>query len=320
MHIDGKAKVRLLRLFDGLFGACGEEEIETCGEAWQIDTEDPNKRFLYCFTHNLLRHVRSSPLFAVIQRVLAQRPGRFIDVGANLGLFSYLARQLGATPLLFEPEPCHHAFLARNRSVFGEVLPIALSDQGGAVDFYVADVQHSGANSLVMPSGGWEKSPYRASIRVQTQRFDAVMTEQEIAPADIGLVKVDVEGHEASVVRGMKVFFGHLQAAPVWCEVRGAQSNRGTNSYTEVLRFVRPFGFRPYQWKDGMLRPFAASLDTARIFEILLAHPEHHRGVAVVKPLSLADRASPGSVLSLIAVSRICSQANGKCPILNRYG
>ncbi len=50
MHIGGKAKVRLLRLFDGLFGACGEEEIEMHGEAWHIDAEDPSERFLYCFT------------------------------------------------------------------------------------------------------------------------------------------------------------------------------------------------------------------------------------------------------------------------------
>ena len=50
----------------------------------------------YGFTHNLLRHVRSTPLFAVMQRVLAQRPGRFIDVGANLGLFglaAFMAKQ-----------------------------------------------------------------------------------------------------------------------------------------------------------------------------------------------------------------------------------
>jgi len=36
----------------------------------------------------------------------------FIDVGANLGIYGFLARSVGASALLVEPEPCHFQFLS----------------------------------------------------------------------------------------------------------------------------------------------------------------------------------------------------------------
>ncbi|PSQ60745.1 MAG: hypothetical protein BRD27_04015 [Bacteroidetes bacterium QH_10_64_19] len=284
LHVDGKAKDRLLRVLDAIGAPRGIHEVRVDGDVWTVEPKDPNERFFFHFCHNLLRHVRSSPLHWVIETVFRGRDGYFVDVGANLGLYSYVAEQQGASSILFEPEPAHYRFLERNRHLFDACLPIALSDQNVELTFYVADAQHSGASSLVMPEGGWAQSPYHEQVQVDARRFDAVADERGLPLAQLDLVKIDVEGHEASVVRGMQDYLEGHETAPIWIEVRGPTSDREGGSYTTVLDLVEPFGYAPYVVEERplrtqRLRPFRDPADVTQVFELLLLHPERHDDV-----------------------------------------
>jgi FkbM family methyltransferase len=284
LHVDGKAKDRLLRVLDAIGTPHGIQEMRVEGDTWRVDLSDPNERFFYHFCHNLLYHVRSSPLYWVIDTVFRYRGGYFVDVGANLGLYGYAARKQGASAILFEPEPTHYQFLDRNSHLFDACLPVALSDQNGEVTFYVADAQHSGASSLVMPEGGWEQSPYHEQVRVDARRFDAVADERGLPLAQLDLLKIDVEGHEASVVRGMQGYLEGHEAAPIWIEVRGPASDREGGNYEAVLDLVEPFGYVPYVVEEKLfrgprLRPFRDPADVTQVFELLLLHPERHEEV-----------------------------------------
>ncbi len=115
---------------------------------------DPERLLAYVFD-NVWRCYRYSELGIYLASLNA--PGSvFVDIGANLGIYSLVAKSLGMASILVEPEPCHGSFLARNESIFGTVLQLALSDQAGELLLYY-ESGNPGATSL-FPFSGFTKA------------------------------------------------------------------------------------------------------------------------------------------------------------------
>jgi FkbM family methyltransferase len=273
VNIDGRAKMNALRILDSFFDPSGEmRQVEVADTSLEVDTSRSAERLLYYMPHNVLRHFTESALYSLIRRVFQKRSGTFIDVGANLGLYSLLARQLGAGTILFEPEPEHFSFLNRNAHCMGQIAPVALSDRCGKAAFYVGDPHHSGASSLCESRG----EIYDAMVEVDVTTFDAWVAQQNLSTGEIALVKVDVEGNEAATLRGMAGYFSRADAAPLWCEVRGPSSNRGADSYREAVALLDPFGYRPFVMNGETPQPFNSARDVRQVFDLLLLAPERH--------------------------------------------
>src|SRR5690606_14658736 len=135
--------------------------------------------------------------------VFSRGPGTFVDIGANLGLYSLLARQLGADALLFEPEPTHASLLQRDAVHVGTIAEFALGDCPGRAMLNVGDVRHSGASSLSSSAASGKDTIYAGAVEVDVHTFDAYAESAGVDLAAVRLIKVDVEGHEASTIRGM---------------------------------------------------------------------------------------------------------------------
>ncbi|MCG8457266.1 MAG: FkbM family methyltransferase [Holophagales bacterium] len=146
-----------------------------------------------------------SALHQALPRLI--EPGSVVyDVGANIGLYSVpMARATGREGRVycFEPNPVCVSYLHVNLVANGctqcEIVPLALGDRGPNVSLTV-----NFANSLV---GVIEKSPLYGTkpgqeIVVQAGTLDAVVKFFPIPAPDV--VKVDVEGAEAAVIRGME--------------------------------------------------------------------------------------------------------------------
>jgi FkbM family methyltransferase len=123
-----------------------------------------------------------------------------LDVGANLGTFSYSVRrtQGSARVIAFEPIP---ALAARIRTVFTniEVLELALSDRSAVEVFRIPYIEGRrcatrGSLGPMVDSTTWRQ------IQVRTDRLDHVVTNMALGRLD--LIKIDVEGHELQVLRG----------------------------------------------------------------------------------------------------------------------
>jgi FkbM family methyltransferase len=154
--------------------------------------------------------VYDSSFVAFLMRGL--RPGMtFVDVGANVGLFTIIAARLvgrGGRVFSYECNPSLLALLNRNVAMNWYrdrvvVVPKAASDSNGEAEFY-APVELMGLGVLAEAQEGEDLASEAEAIIVETECLDARL-------ADIGfvdLVKIDVEGAEAKVLDGMKKIIG----------------------------------------------------------------------------------------------------------------
>ena len=131
------------------------------------------------------------------------------DVGANIGLHSVTAkhRRPGSTVVAFEPAPHTASRLIANANlneVDVHVVTAALADADGIARLSIVTRGNSGLSSL----RPWPDVKYEGTILCPSVRADALVA-AEIVPSP-AVVKIDVEGFEAEVLRG----FGELLRGP----------------------------------------------------------------------------------------------------------
>ena len=120
----------------------------------------------------------------------------FVDVGANIGYFAMLAAaRVGATGrvIAFEPNPQNCALIRRSIAANGFAHVVVHEYAGGDVDGEFA-IDITGSNGAL-----------RAARHAGDQRVRAVILDTFLADEPrIDIVKMDVEGFEGRVVRGMR--------------------------------------------------------------------------------------------------------------------
>ena len=131
------------------------------------------------------------------------KPGMaVIDVGAHVGYYSLLAARLvGSTGRVysFEPEPSNHELLLGNidRNEYRNIMAVrkAVSSSVGSTTLFLTALDN-GRHSAYQ-----HELPGRGITEVETTTIDAFLEDEGWPKID--LVKVDVEGAEKDVLRGM---------------------------------------------------------------------------------------------------------------------
>ena len=175
------------------------------------------------------------------------RPGdKAMDIGANVGIFSVV---MGATVgahgdvFAFEPVASNVLRLEKNLRKNGlgnvKVFPLALGAADGQMRLHMAT--DPAYPSLQTVQGGFDSG---AEVLVQVRSLDGIW--EELGCPDISLVKIDVEGSEADVLRGASRFL--TTCCPTL--LVEANSVKELDSLREQLcglgyRHVRPEGFAP---------------------------------------------------------------------------
>jgi FkbM family methyltransferase len=204
------------------------------GVSMEGSTHDTIQRYIYYFG------VWEPNVHAFLQARL--RPGdTFVDVGANIGYFTLLgAKLVGPQGRVVAIEASASALgqlranIARNR-VEGIVRCVhaAASDSEGTATLYQGDYDNVGTASIIRASG-------RPSERVRSAPLDALLLSTEIFAARV--IKIDVEGAEWLVLKGMESLLPRLQPnAEIVMEITpelgtadcivGLLANHGWNAY-----------------------------------------------------------------------------------------
>ncbi len=150
------------------------------------------------------------------QLLCIHKPDVFLDVGTNVGLYSWLAQRRGVPViLLFEPDQLNARLLARTIKAnhFGSVflIPCAVANRFGVSEFIVD--QASGATGSLLDHSDHASSLHRAygmktTVAVPTICLDAYT---EYCFGKKVLVKIDVEGAEGQVMEGGQRFFTEIK-------------------------------------------------------------------------------------------------------------
>lgn len=174
----------------------------------------------------------------------------FIDVGANVGLYTCLARHAGKRTLAVEPLQANLGYLFANLEENGwtdvEVWPIALADSAGTSRL-------SGASTGASLLAGWAgASPLlRSSVAVST--LDTILGSR-FAGQRL-LIKVDVEGAEWRVLKGAEVTLA-ASPAPIWLIEVNLTENHPTGvnpHYLETFEMLWSHGYNSRMVDDRLI-------------------------------------------------------------------
>jgi FkbM family methyltransferase len=192
-----------------------------------------------------------------LKRILAAvRPrGVVYDIGANIGVLSLAVaghhRQDGVVVHAIEPEPRNAAELDRNIALNGlgrvVVHRCALGATCGRATLYVEGETGSGAHSLVS-----DHANARRAVEVEVLAA-AEFARRIASPPD--LVKIDVEGAELEVLRGLTPLLEERPPHDVFVEVHPDTLARAGGSPQAVRELLETRGYRCV-WRQRRGRQF----------------------------------------------------------------
>jgi len=222
----------------GLLGIDAELVATDVGEMW-----------FPALDHVMRDHIRSAGTWEpdigrVLRDAMPLRAGAvFLDIGANVGYFSRLIAQSfpDATIHAFEPHPLTYKVLRMNTWQYGERIftwPVALSDERGTV------VLSTSSNNLGDTRGVRARDHVVASVVAPSISFDELLS-----GIVVDVVKIDVQGAEFAVLRGMNGLIERspairivMEFAPALLEADGVESSHALDGLRELgfeLNLVR---------------------------------------------------------------------------------
>lgn len=202
----------------------------------------------------------------------------FVDVGANIGLYSILARKSNPSlrVLSYEPVPgifekCI-ALHRHNACPIEDVVQAAVGEDSGTAELFLPVVDESMEEQTTgtLRKDSWQQAKRNERCQVKVVKLDSMLAKCD--PKEKILVKIDVEDFEASVFRGAT---GLMQAnRPVFvCEILPrAHGNRETYEVLDEIGYVT-FGIS----SGGLIRFSREDFAQKRSFTDFMIV---HRGIA----------------------------------------
>ncbi len=177
------------------------------------------------------------------------RGGHVLDVGANVGYTACVfarAISAGFSVHAFEPEQRNFERLNRvivKRRLLDRIVPVraAVGDEDGVATLRL-NPSHPGDHRIV-------GAPERGGAAVPILRIDTYVEAENLAP--VKFVKIDVQGHELAVSRGMSRLIERAPELEVSFEYSDRESERVADWY-----LARGFSLH-LLGHDGALTPFS---------------------------------------------------------------
>lgn len=201
----------------------------------------------------------------VLQHSVPEFPARFglgIDVGAGVGPYARLMRRHCTRVVACEPNTDQAAFLRRTFGSTLDVAGVAVSDRAGVA--LLADDTNSGSwrrplARLIDEDPGREATGTGWSQRCPVTTIDRLLADLQLTDVPGALVaKIDVEGHELSVLRGMTDTLAAHPAAVLIVEIEPARNPDADL----VFAHLAGLGFATMVYGSGRLNPYVPPADS----------------------------------------------------------
>jgi FkbM family methyltransferase len=172
------------------------------------------------------------------------------DVGAHIGYYSVLGSQVvgpGGRIVSVEPNPQTLPRLRKNLELSHAsnvtVEDVACTDKETTLTFYQAGIRNTGASSISESNArNADHGEMVRSVTVRGRTLDSIV--QELGLQRVDFVKIDVEGAEVQVLRGMKNTLAKYQPHML-IEMKPAQLASMGTSIGELRSVLRDSGYVP---------------------------------------------------------------------------
>jgi FkbM family methyltransferase len=183
---------------------------------------------------------RLEPEIDIIEQIVHQRR-RCIDIGANVGLYTYRFAQLFQTVEAFEPIPECAQIITSNQRENVRVHNTALSNQ-------------SGKANLSIPNTGGPEATCFASLSNQFPDADSLTvglrTLDSFEFTEVDMIKIDVEGHELEVLEGG---LETLKRESPTLLIEIEQRHHSDTSIQDIFDYIIKLGYRgSFYWNGRM--------------------------------------------------------------------
>lgn len=192
------------------------------------------------------------PIVETMNRLL--RPGDvFLDVGANIGYLSAIAASLvgpAGQVHCFEPVPEYFERLQKlielNPEYNIRVDSRAAGETPGACTIYVT--REPGQNTMVP---AYKSGPEIVStLEVPVVRLDAYLSEHAIER--VAVIKVDAEGFELPILKGLEEYFKKSPLRPaIICEIAPRAYPLMGRKVSELASYMAHYGYAAHDLIDG---------------------------------------------------------------------
>lgn len=215
----------------------------------------------YKWLHNTELYVYSASLFeeALMQKSyeniefyhmgkLLKEGDVFIDVGANIGLYTITASKLvGETGKVLAFDPSEREFelleknVRHNRCKNVEIFKVALSNITGYANLFVSGQSNTGVNTLMEVFT--RKVVLERIDKVKTYKLDDFLLSKDIQK--ITIIKVDIEGGERNFLEGAKETLKKFKPVLMVEISRLNITHKGSNDF-DVFKLLESMNYKVF--------------------------------------------------------------------------
>ena len=225
---------------------------------------------------------------ALAASILDERTDVFVDIGANVGLYTLLALGKGVPVIAVEPSQKNLRRLRRNLQLNGHenvsVFPVALAREAGVLGLYN---EETGASLIP----GWAGGQLAATELVPVLTLDQVFKTADLRDQSV-FVKMDVEGAEVEVLAGATEVLDR-EPDTIWLiEVNLDQHHPGGRHPAYEAAFA-PFFSRGYECLDAITGDRVSEQAVSERARSGAAYPSAHNFLFVRSQSERAVSTSP---------------------------
>ncbi|MEI2774066.1 MAG: FkbM family methyltransferase [Candidatus Competibacter sp.] len=268
---------RLVARFD--WESVAENFVAMCSDLTQYGTKHDVNQVLSDMKNLVQGGVPHEDDFLFFKKLnRSDRPIVFVDVGANAGqsAISFLMNCPSGRVISFEPNLLYQPVLVGVQELLGESRfefhMCGLSDAESDLDLYIPHVDgvpYMQEASLTLAQFGkpWvhdRLKSYGTKIEIIPVRASFKISDNLIEQADV--VKIDAEGAEMSVLRGMRKL---IENSPPIFLIEN-------NDWSAVTKYLKAFGYGVYQYDKNVEALLPMSGATTNCFYLRTEHFARH--------------------------------------------